>query len=645
MSYRWCIWYVLLVATGCKSQQRQADVEEVIRLDVVSIVDFGAVPNDNIDDSEAIQKAVNFAIGGKNSSHVYCPPGVYDLDQGIVIANQDNKGEFFFTTLTLSGHISTYSSNQRLGSSTVFRLRKPTFCIAFQTARNCVVENIVFEGSSTYTGNISHILNGTEKDWGQASNARTDIFSPSCAIVIDPFHVNVASDHRYPGCSDYYKNQATGGSSMVLIRGCSFTKHYIAFANNPSGVITNGDNMRIEQSNVSFCHTFWSAGQTQSRANSISNVYAMFVHTFIDGTQIGSQNGTPPFVRNLNLAGFCKQLVNTNTGFSGINFSQCYLEGVWSLGMAIGDYVSFDQCQIKFAKPTSEFFMPPFLLHTNNVATFNNCDIQFFDNCKTRMPILFNASSVKISGGSIQGGVLLAGGYTNAGGDAMHNVSLDNVQIRCLGKIAGKPNSAIPKSNLKDEIIMGGEVRSTNGGILFVNHSTTYHTYFTETQNIKINQTDKTAFFTTTKPGQYKIGDNLVTDQYVPSKSAGFSKNIKVRSPLGFIVEINGNQITLQGVPMGFPEGSASLFCVTYPQIQPEVVGSTRVNSNLITNVDFDEMNWQPKVGDRVYTRDFSEGSYITIIDLKKKQITMSTYAIPSRNNATNGPVEYQRAK
>jgi len=227
----------------------------------------------------------------------------------------------------------------------------------------------------------------------------------------------------------------------------------------------------------------------------------------------------------------------------------------------------------------------------------------------------------------------------------MHNVSLDNVQIRCLGKIAGKPNSAIPKSNLKDEIIMGGEVRSTNGGILFVNHSTTYHTYFTETQNIKINQTDKTAFFTTTKPGQYKIGDNLVTDQYVQSKSAGFSKNIKVRSPLGFIVEINGNQIILQGVPMGFPEGPASLFCVTYPQIQPEVVGSTRVNSNLITNVDFDEMNWQPKVGDRVYTRDFSEGSYITIIDLKKKQITMSTYAIPSRNNATNGPVEYQRAK
>lgn len=568
---------VTFVLLGCSKKIIIQD----LHVDAINILNFGAIPNDGKDDSPAIQKSIDFAIKNSKSSLVYCPPGVYDLDKGISVVHPKENGEYNFTTITLRGHIPAYTPNQAIGSTTVFKIHHKGFGLALQLSRNSVIENIVFEGSATYSTDIKNIMEFTADEWGIKANANTNSFSPSCAIVIDPFHVNVPKNEQYKDLSKLYTNQSNSGSSMVLIKGCAFFNHYIAIANNPSNGVQNGDNIRAEQCHVNTCHTFWSAGQTQSRANSIDNIYALFLHTLVSGVQIGNQQGTPPTISNVNLAGFCKIVFDIKTGFSGLNVYRSYFESIWSLGLCDGISTSFDQCQIKFHKPSDEFFMPPFHLYANNVVAFRDCNIEYFDNCNTRMPFLFRSTSLLLSGGSIEGGVVVADGYTNFGGDDLHKVTLDNVNIKCLGKVAGKKNTQKPTSKIKDEIIMGGEVISTTEGDIYVNNGTTYNQLYLEEANIKINIQTKTATFSTSKPSSYKIGDNIFTGQYVEGNTSGFSNSIKLRSPLGYISKIVENEITVSGVPLGFPTGKTSLYLVEYPVLEINSASSRKIKSGI----------------------------------------------------------------
>ncbi|MBO6517689.1 MAG: hypothetical protein JJ975_14175 [Bacteroidia bacterium] len=631
-----------MIASSCGARKKARFENNLALLDIVSIADFGAIPNDNKDDSKAIQSAIDFVIHNKKSSHLYCPPGVYNLEEGLVVGNQQPNGEYFFTTITISGHISTYSPDQRIGSTTVFKMRNPTFGIAFQLARNCVVENIVFEGCAQYTNNIETILTASLEDWGEAARARTNSNSPSCAIAIDPFHREITSQNRYPGMEQYYKNQGSGGSSMVLIRGCSFSKHYIAVANNASGKVANGDNIRVEQCNVSTCHTFWSAGQTQSRANSIDNVYAMFLHTFISGMEIGSRHGTPPAVRNLNLAGFCKQLLEVNSGFASVNFSQSYMESLWTLGLAIADQVSFSQCKIKFEVPGNKHFAPPCYLYAKGVASFRDCDLQFFNNCKTRMPILLHSQQLLISGGSVEGGVVVADGHTNAGGEDLHNVKMESVFIKCLNKVAGASASTKPNSNLKGDIIMGGDFVQGLDGSVYRSSATTYNLYQLEDVKVVINESSKTGSFTTSNPGYYKIGDNLFTNRDVDIKQSGYALSIKLRSPLGYVGKIEGSKITVYGVPHSFPQGQTRLYCAAYPRVCSTVIGKTKVGSSIISNVDFASLNWIPVPGDRINNNAFHQGSYVVHVDRKMGLVRMSSNAKNPEKRRTTGLVKYK---
>ena len=172
------------------------------------------------------------------------------------------SGEFAFVTLRIGGPIPVYSENQNTGSVAVFKLQKPTFGVALQSARNCTIENLVFLGASKLKNSPEAIMARPEKSLESEESIRFNRYSPSNAIVIDPFAFNIQRENQYLGFSKYYRNKSRGGSSMVLIRGCTFDRHYIALANNPSARVQNGDNIRIENSHAKRIHTFWSAGQT-----------------------------------------------------------------------------------------------------------------------------------------------------------------------------------------------------------------------------------------------------------------------------------------------------------------------------------------------------------------------------------------------
>jgi Pectate lyase superfamily protein len=558
---------LLIFLTKCKIVKTNNHFGDIINID-----EYGAIPNDNLDDSDAIQNAIDFAMLSNKSSHVYCPPGIYNIDEGLVIAKQKTDGNLSFVTLTFSGHIAANYLDQKMGSTTVFKMKNPTFGIAIQLARSCIIENIVFQGCANYTTDSKSIIDWKDDQWGAKSNAITNRYSPSCAISIDPFHNAVPVNERYLGQSKYYNNSVNGGSSMILIRGCSFFNHYIAISNNSSGVVQNGDNIRAENCHVSTCHTFWSCGQAQSRANSIENVYALFLHTFISGTEIGEKNGTPPTISNINIAGFCKQVMDIQTGFSGINYYRCYMESIWSLGISNGLSTSFDQCQIVFEDPNDKYFVSPFLLYATNVVAFRDCNLMYFSNCSVKAPMLFKSENLTLSGGTIEGGVVVADGYTNSGGDALHKVSFDNVKIKCLGKVAGIKTTEKPNVNLKDQIIMGGEVYLSAEGEMYVNSGATYDEYYLEEVNIKIDLLSKTASFVSVDSRKYKIGDNIFTLKDIDVNKAGFKLNTTIRSPLGYVSKIMKNTITLSAVPLGYNESKEKLFYIGYPLLKPEEV-------------------------------------------------------------------------
>lgn len=583
---------------------------------------FGAIANDGIDDSEAIQKAIDAAIQLPMTSRVNVGPGNFRLKKGVVIANQLSDGEYFNTTLTISGAIPSYSKDQDAGNTTVFELTDSnSFCIAIHKARNCLIENIVFLGIADYPTSDADIANRTDAEW-ENSKMRLNSYSPSCAIVIDPFNEDIDVDDQYPGFENYYSNSATnGGSSMLSIKGCSFDQHYIAIANNPSSGIQNGDNIRVENSSVKRCHTFWACGQTQSRSNSIDNIYGINLHTFISGQIIGDKSGTAPTATNINLAGFTKQLLDINSFFTPVRISKSYFENIWTLGTAGANSVSFDQCQIKFRKPLNDLFAPNYHLNAPTQCTFRDCSIEYFDNCETKAPIMFKTNGLLISGGWIEGGVIVSNGHTNSGGDLIHNIKYENVRLKCLDKNIGITNYGVPLANTKGIILMADdEISISKVPVKFINNSNYNFNHFLLEQDkfIDIDSTNKIATIVGVDPGKYQIGDNIFTNL-----SSG-----SYRAPLGYVSEIKNDTIIISSVPNSFPEGEADIYSTSFPVFIQPIFGDFTAGSDTIKNV---VTNQYPDVGIKIVNGAIKPGTYIKEINTTGKYIIVSTLAISNK--------------
>ena len=529
--------YFLILFWCCKTGGNSILASEDI---AINVLDFGALPGDKIDDSEAIQAAIDFAIKSRKSSWVYCPPGIYHLSKGLVIANQQKSGEFKFVTLRIGGAIPVYSENQTVGSVAVFKIKNPTFGIALQSARNCTIENLVFLGCSKLENSPEAILARSAKNLKKEKSIRTNRYSPSCALVIDPFAYTIQKENQYPGFSDFYTNRKRSGSSMVLIRGCTFDGHYIALANNPSAYIQNGDNIRIENSHAKRIHTFWSAGQTQSRTNSIDNVYCTGVHTFISGRQIGGVRGTPPTIRNVSIAGFCKQLLNLKTGFSGFSAYQSNFESLWSLGVSNTTWTSFNQCHIKFFKPTREISVPQYHFRSNSILSFNDCDIIYFSNCKLQIPFVFKSMRVNITGGNIEGGLVFADQFTNRGGEQLHNVSFRNVRHKCFGSVLSDTYTGVIPNKMNGKFVPGNVTVVTASNKVYKQSRNTYK--LENRGKFQIKEGDKgTIYLVGEGVAKLNINDNLIVAKNFTLK--------KVKPALGFVQGKDSEKVFLVGCP------------------------------------------------------------------------------------------------
>ena len=74
----------LLLVSGCSAKTKQLTLPAATS-DVIHVRDYGAIPNDQMDDARAIQEAVNDVLRTGRSALIKFEPGVYDLEKGIII--------------------------------------------------------------------------------------------------------------------------------------------------------------------------------------------------------------------------------------------------------------------------------------------------------------------------------------------------------------------------------------------------------------------------------------------------------------------------------------------------------------------------------------------------------------------------------
>lgn len=615
------------------------------------IEDFGAIPNDGIDDSEEIQMCIDAVIKLKlTTSKVNAGPGTFNLETGVVIARYKadpvpNKSKYLDVTLTLSGSIPVYDNNPSIGSTTVFQLNPSSFTLAVQKGRNCLIENIFFIGSATVYQNFTpkQLIENSKDDWTTNVGIRGNLNSPDCAIAIDPFVASVAPANRYPGHEHRYNSYNSGGTSMLTIRGCGFRYHHIGIANNPSTGVQNGDNIRAEHCRAANLHTFWASGQTQARANSIDNVYSVFVNRFVDCNSIGTQVGTPPSVTNCNLAGITKEFVYmTQTGRSTARFSNNYMESLFAIGTINANSVSFHQCHIKFIMPDNTYgvLQPAYHLAGGTVVSFVDCGLEYYSSSSAvRPPFRFLTRGVHFSGGDIQGGMVLNGATTSS---ELEQVQFKNVKLLNANGEVGMPIIGGQFDRMNYRYMEGGQTFKINadGWHIFENKGTLYNHKRIEKFNAYFDNSKRKIHLVpltpnATLPGQFQLGDNLLAH---PLANGGgiindtlvlnMGNNTSYKSGFGYVSDIRNDTIEVSGVPYGFREGSLAVDIVHYPVFIGPMWGDLEAGSNVVTNVRVPSaVSLKKLVGKKVYGKGILNGTYVTAVDDIGAKIYLSTDA------------------
>lgn len=635
--------YLLLIgfsAISCKTNHAQSALSaNSITSNVIDAREYGAIPNDDKDDSPALQAAINDILAGGKSSVIKLEPGVYDIHKGLVIANRTRGSEYSFITMTLSGHTPAFSPDQRFGPLTTFRSHSPGFAVAVQLGRNCLIENIAFSGNTKIFNSVSEIFNADKSDWADGKAINISRHAPHCAIAIDPFHQEVGRGERYEGFDNYYTNQSAGGTSMVTIRGCSFYRFIIAIANNPSYGVSNGDNIRAEHCHVSNCHTFWACGQTQSRTNQVSNIYALSINTFIDGVTIGKQQGTPPFVQNVNIAGFCKYVFNVRSYFTSVAMSDSYMESIWSLGMAITNSVTLDRCHISFRVPDDELYSPPFHLYSTGPVVMTGCGLEYFANCTAKSPIVLKSKGVTMTGGWIEGGVVVAEGVTNEGGDDLQNIHFENVFLKCQGSMAGSNAYHQPPEKLSNRVVQYGDKLQAYDKSVFTFNGDTYKVISLGEYAVSIDERIKEARFATEQPGSLKPGDNIFCITTVQAEED--RPDVLIRPALGVVREVNGNQVVVDHVTHQLKSGKMRLYLVDYNYFNLPVWGDVQQGERVITNIITDDKSLFPKKGSRLLHPSFPNTAYITDVNPGARTIRMSMPALNTKKEQLIKPGTY----
>jgi len=260
----------------------------------INVLDYGAIPDDGIDDTQAIKAAIRDA---RAMRIVFMPAGEYIISETLTL-NPDND----FDGISLYGQESfnapltriTYTANS--GSA-----------INIQSGRGSVVKYLLIRGQNLFTYQRS-------KD---ADDYRSDSISTDYAAI------SIDADPGRPG------------SANTMISHCMIRNFNIGINVSAAGA-TQGDMLTVEHVIIESVAYGISIGFSQARAVSVSRCEFNRLHTVLDNITFGGQQGSMINFYD-NMIANAYQILNYSTGTRGNTlFSGLYAESIGRIGYVIG---------------------------------------------------------------------------------------------------------------------------------------------------------------------------------------------------------------------------------------------------------------------------------------------------------------------
>lgn len=609
--------------------------------DFVNAKDFGAVGNGVVDDTAALQAAIDYATANKKA--VLLSDGRYKITTSLIIGPWTGTSWNGWASMSLIGDNYTYAVD--LGPEII-----PTFndkpAIIIQNARGVIIQNISIIGQNTI---LDTLLSDYSLIMDEASfitgGARDSRYSPYAAICIDPFGTSVPPDGGYPGLTSYYASGAFG-SSLVIIDNTSIRDFVVGVMITPNADTQNAENICFRGNIISGTKVCVAVGQSQSRAVTWAGGASVFAYYCFDTKSYGRQQGSLPAIVAANMAG--KYLFNVLPNYGTPPLIQnVHAETFSSIGNFYGpassqQTITFIGCSFNFADfsiggtekiyPDSVYsstaptkfigcafiglnFDGPFRMYTTVATDFDTCTFTTFNE---EFPLWrsIGANALQFNNLTFRNCVLTGDA---ARGQNLSNLSDDNVAYY-FNSVQGCVAPYGARVRLYEN--------ATNAQRMYWNANlpdTQSETTISATQSIVVGA-NGLATMTVPDGTRVRVGDAVI------SLTAFTPENTTLPStynPIGIVTDVVGNDVTFSGVPQNFVSGTYSIKTAWWPRFHLASTGDVSSGSTSIVNVT-NPTTW--KVGNKINGTGIAVGTYVT-------NVSGTTLTISKAASTTNTSV------
>lgn len=344
-----------------------------ILIQILNVLNFGAIGDGRADDQPAVQRAVDSAVklGG---AEVFLPLK-HKFLRPVFIANF-KAGKYQQVCVKIIGTASFWAPTQQ--GTQVIAAFKDGFAIGWQEGKGVVIEGINFTGA--YDVPADNIYTTPFENYGDTS-CIDKRFASYVALSQDPATSKIPADGGYTNYQWIYRGDGSrGGSTGTKIRNCSFSNFTGAIAFSQNGFTQNGELCTIEFVRFTKLKFGFAGCQDQEKTNTIEHVGAWgSVHTVFVWNKYG--NGSAGFYKLSNIsiaAGVGKVLYRASQGGFGlfIDFMQC--ESLGGFGhWSTGGKDAMQRSSIGFQHPKNAGAFQDSDL-TGSGVTFRDCDFRFY---------------------------------------------------------------------------------------------------------------------------------------------------------------------------------------------------------------------------------------------------------------------------
>jgi len=611
-------------------------VMEMVLGDAVDPALFGVLPDDNVDDTYAMQRCFNYAVNNTKTHLIrFSRVGVYlihDLLLAKFVAGQAQQVTFTIEAPHPSKGLGVYFRNTDPQSATLH----------IQTAQNSVIRNIVFEGAGP---EIVSWATANDSYFNAGGTVRDNPFSPHVIADIDGLYSSVTGSNRYPGMLSYYSNSVFSGTTNLLFENCSGSNFIAAVAEGLSGC-PNGENIVWRGGFGKSMKHFWIAGQLQSRDNVIDGVYFYAGKSFVTNVGYGTGIGDVPHVKNFNI-NYVQQFYQTYGQHTSVRFSDGYAEGIRWIGSS-GDgsqptvFTNVSITLFENNSYTPYLGAPVTLTEGVNSFIFNGGMLES-QNQLQGFP--FNNQQVAFNGTNIRGGVPFMVLPNNFDRIRFNGVQFQNATQPLQLEESMVLNNGANESSMNGRYFLPTNAFVSNTGRKYENIGSKIDRIPVGSYAVTFSNATKTSTFTAPQPGLFQVGDVITVDEHINDPDDIFSSG---QTSIGYVSGISGTTFTLAYCPAGMSNTSYTMYVARIPKFIQNTVADVEAGSDTLRNVLQEDATFP--VGSVIKGKGIPAGARVLYVGGGKIKISVPATATAAqvyvydaeiRTSATNRPFNY----